>query len=311
VQPHEYAVVQQWGRTDLQELGPGLHVRLPWPATRVERIPAGRVATLRVAPPGLQKLESSDAKDVGLILWQHNVFSEGLFLAAGPEAAADQTGIPVNLAVAVADVRYSIKDARAFYTSHQRPRELLQLLSRRELSRFLLSIDLSELLSKGPVAMQEELRDELQATADARKLGVSVVSVGIPALQPPPAVAPAFEAVLKARADAEVDVLTARQYAAIETAKAAEQASRHISEANAETVRAIKLAEAEVMVFKKLRVVHANSPDLYETRAAMDALELWLKDVRKVIIASRSDSDVITLELKKVRPDLLDAFGGD
>jgi regulator of protease activity HflC (stomatin/prohibitin superfamily) len=311
VQPHEYAVAQQWGRPGLQELGPGLHVRLPWPATRVERIPAGRVATLRVAPPGLEALETSDDKDIGLILWQHSVFSKGLFLAAGPQSQVDQTGVAVNLAVAVADIRYSINDARAFYTSHQRPRELLRLLSRRQLSRFLLSIDLSELLSKGPVAMQTSLRDQLQTTVDARKLGVTIVSVGIPALQPPPAVAPAFEAVLKAGADAEVDVLMAKQYVAVETAKASEEAGRYISEANAETVRTIKLAEAEVLVFQKLRAVHAKSPELYETRVAMDALELWLKDVRKVIITSKSDSDVISIELKKVRPDLLDAFGGD
>ena len=185
---------------------------------------------------------------------------------------------------------------------------LLQLVSRRELSRYLLENDLPQLMASGRGAMAVALRERIEVAAKARGLGVEVDSVGVRALQPPPQVAEAWEGVVQARADAGRLMAEAEAYAVKQRATAATVASTLVTEAEAATVRAVKMATAEAKTYDKLRLVHADYPELLETRAAMDAVEVWLRDARKVIIASKREREVITLELKKARPDIMEGF---
>jgi regulator of protease activity HflC (stomatin/prohibitin superfamily) len=307
VQPHETALVQGTARAELEVLDAGLYWRLPWPFTRVTRVPSGRLQTVSIMPIALTAETDPDSEPPA-IGWADKRFSKELFLAASAATSEDLSGTPVNLAAAAVDVRYRVADPQLYFTSQGDPQAVLRLVSRREVSRYLMEHDLPELLARGRTAMEQGLLDRINAAAKDRKLGISVESVGMPSLHPPPQVAAVWEGVTQARADAGRLLVEAETFAVTRKAGATAVASTLVTEAQAATVRATKMAEAEAATYGKLRPVHAAYPELLETRAAMDAVEVWLRDARKVIVAADRDREVITLELKKVRPDLLEGF---
>src|SRR5205085_1719579 len=87
---------------------------------------------------------------------------------------------------------------------------LLQDLATREVVRYLVGVDMHEIMSYGRLEAAQTLRDRIQNAADNRRLGARVISVGLQDLHPPVKVAPDYEKVIGAIHTKQAKILAAR-----------------------------------------------------------------------------------------------------
>lgn len=184
------------------------------------------------------------------------------------------------------------------------PERVQRALAERALTHFLLEHEIVDLLSADLRSSQAALVAAMNQEGEAMGTGVAVDWVAIRRLQPPAAVASAFDGVLRAGQKAREAIAEARQVTSEYEATAESEANQMVAEATAETIRTRKLAEVEVANFRRQLAVYRAHPELYTTREHMALLETWLADVNKVVLAKRSMREVISLDLKQ-QTDLL------
>ena len=283
---------------------------MPWPVSRIYRVNAKRVQKVTI-PASLEDRNGQTEAPREALFWSDDRLSGSLFLAASFKKDQRKKGseingsLPVNLASVKIEIHYKITDCAAYYTNCNEPAGLLQYIGSRELTRFMVENDFPWLFKSGIEMMHNSLTSEIQNVADSHQLGVSILHVSIVNLQPPPKVASSYRAVVRAQEGQSQKRAKAEQYAVKIQAQAEQEANRIVKEAESDTSLITNLAEVEKKIYKRQHEAYKKYPQLYKTRSTMDALEEWLKDVRKIVVTTGKAREVINLELKKMQPDLL------
>jgi len=243
LKPHEEALLLRFGRlvTDdegkARTLGPGLHLKAPWPIDRVivpefvlrdtNNQVAGVVRTatgLRTIPLGTP--EPADPSKA--ILWTdphgpNEVFS---IVRAGDTAVGGRE-TDLALAAVEAPVQYVVGDVEAFerLASPEMRDKILRSVGQREVTRFLATKRLDDVIGAGRDRLAGELWPRVEAAyADITRrggeqaipTGVRVVHVGAHGFHPPANAAPGYERVVQ-QAARNVARLTDAQARAVQT----------------------------------------------------------------------------------------------
>jgi modulator of FtsH protease HflK len=233
VGPDEQGTVLRFGALARGPLGPGMHLKAPWPIETSEIYPTGKVLQLTISSDKLGRFEK---KREGL-LWtggDDDAAKMGLefFLCASETGSG--SGSSLSLLVADVIVQYRIGDLVKFLEGSTSARESIELVTQQEASNYFAGKTLEELLSKGRTEGGPELQKRIQARVDALGLGFEIVDVGVTTLQPPPGkVARQFHRQIGAQQERETLVQLAYKDAIKTLAKVAGSVdrSRKINEA--------------------------------------------------------------------------------
>jgi membrane protease subunit HflK len=233
VGPDEQGTVLRFGALARGPLGPGMHLKAPWPIETSEIYPTGKVLQLTISSDKLGRFEK---KREGL-LWtggDDDAAKMGLefFLCASETGSG--SGSSLSLLVADVIVQYRIGDLVKFLEGSTSARESIELVTQQEASNYFAGKTLEELLSKGRTEGGPELQKRIQARVDALGLGFEIVDVGVTTLQPPPGkVAREFHRQIGAQQERETLVQLAYKDAIKTLAKVAGSVdrSRKINEA--------------------------------------------------------------------------------
>jgi regulator of protease activity HflC (stomatin/prohibitin superfamily) len=126
--------------------------------------------------------------------------------------------VPVSLIIASMPVQYRVKDLYSYIYNHNEPKQLLESICYRELTKFAASArievdnesDMSQsLLGAGRAEAERVFKDKIQAAADEEKLGIEIVFLGLQGLHPPPEVAADYQKVVGAVQTKEAMILYA------------------------------------------------------------------------------------------------------
>jgi len=233
VGPDEQGVVLRFGSLVRGPIGPGIHLKAPWPVETSEVYPTGKVLQLTISSDKLGRFEK---KREGL-LWtggDDDAAKMGLeFFLCAPEAAAGGGG-SLSLLVADVIVQYRIGDLVRFLEGSVSARESIELVTQQEAGNYFASKPLDELLSRGRTEGGPELQQRIQARVDALGLGFEIVDVAITTLQPPPGkVAREFHRQIGAQQERETLVQRANKDSLVTLVKVAGsvERSRRINEA--------------------------------------------------------------------------------
>lgn len=186
VQQDEDGVVTRFGRVD-RVVDSGIHLTLPWPLERIERVATTEVRTI---PIGLRAEVGSGA--VG---------------DAGDEAQW-MTG-DTNIVELKVDVQYVVGDPAAYLYSvadfpDGRQRDaLIEQAAQAELTRLVARLNVDEVLSVGKARLQQEAKLGMQTLLDELDLGLRLLTVNIAEVRPPASVIGAFNDVASAESDKE------------------------------------------------------------------------------------------------------------
>lgn len=309
INPGEQALLERWGKPAREDniLNPGLHLKMPWPVDKVYRFHTDKIQSFRVGTP-------ADEDHGKVITWnvKHEDEPVNLMVASRDSQAVANTnatggGVPVDLLTVGIPVQYQIKDIRAFAYNHVNASNLLERIAMREVVRYLVGVDLFEVLSTGKAKAAEDLQKAIQAEADLRTLGVRIVLVGLEDVHPPQKVAAAFENVVGARQESEASIRQAEGYALRMAELSRAEADRLVREAEAYQFQRVATAEAQAARFKQQVQAYEASPEVYTTRAKLQALIQNSTNVRFIVKTTTNTHDIFQIDLEeKISPDVFD-----
>jgi modulator of FtsH protease HflK len=314
LEPHELGLLERFGRPveDRAVLSPGLHFKLPWPIDQVYRHPANQIESFHVG-----FTVDEERHEERTLLWTSSHYQEEVnFLVASNEQQVgldNEQTVPVNLLTAAIPVQYRISNLEDWVYKHSNPKELIEEIGNREVVRYLVSVDLIDIMSTGRLEAAQALTERIQAKADEAQLGVEVLFVGLQDIHPPMGdkqmpVAGTFEEVIGAVQEKETTILAAEAYAAEVVPMARAEAAKLLNEAEAFRTERIEGAKASAERFKSQFAAMQVSPDVYKNRKYFEVLGESLNDIRKYVIIPDSVEETFIMNLEdKIAYDLLDA----
>ena len=245
---------------------PGLHFHAPWPWGRVVVVPTERV----------QEFSIGFERDLeGPILWAEKHFEgeQNILVGHGEEL------LTVNI-----PVQYRVKDAVAFLKNTSDARNALASLGYHELLRLTNDHSAFGLMTTDRGAISRKLRASLQAAADARRLGLEIVFVGLKDVHPPVPVVPAYQDVVSAEEQHESLIDQARSFAVATAADGRISAEQVRLQAESTARARLARAGGEASRFLAPLDTWRAHPGVFETRLRLEATETNLGASRQLYV---------------------------
>jgi len=312
IEPGEEALLERFGQPVAQReiLGPGFHLKYPWPIDRAHRFRTQEIQTFTV---GLEH-EDEDHKE-GAVLWtvSHSKEEFNLLVASrgqpdpGATNAAGKKAPPVSLLTVGIPVQYQINDLKAWAYNYGDAADLLKKMATREVVRYLVAVDMMELMSTARFTAGEELRRRIQARADELKLGVRIIFLGLQDVHPPIQVGAAYERFVGARQTRQATVLQAQAFALRTNAQSRSDAFRRTLQASAASAVRVTAARANEALFTNQVTAFHAAPEVYSQRAYLQTLARHGAGARKYVkMTSTNSPEVLQFNLaEKIRDEFL------
>lgn len=247
LEPHQEGLVLRSGE-HVRTIGPGPHVKAPWPLSKVEipiyhaRDTENQRRTIPIyTATGVRSmnLATHPPSNVGAILWTNEHGTEEFFIAVQPssQATVDLAGQSKDVSLISAEIplHYTINDVEKFdrFSAPETREMLLKAVAQREMMIYLVTRDVDEVLGEGRSEITAELHNRINAAFEELDAGIEILFVGLEGVHPPRTVAPAFEKVVGAEQkheallhDAQANAVVSLTSAAGSVAHAQEIASR-------------------------------------------------------------------------------------
>ena len=320
IEAGEQGLVERWGRPRGEHiLNPGPHLKLPWPVEQVYRFRTDEIQTFTI---GIVEEEGKDdghghaaaaASRPGVVLWtvKHAKEEFNLLVASREQSAAanasssNQGGVPVDLLSVSIPVQYQIKDVKSFAYNHVNAGDLLEKIATREVVRYLVGVDIFDIMSVGRAKASSDLQTLIQERAEELKLGVRIVFVGLQDIHPPTKVAPAYESVVGTRQENEAKLRVAEGYAARTVSIASAEADRRVHRAEAYMAQRVARAQAQAAQFTNQVMAYKASPHVYTNRAYLQALTRGSTNSRKYVVIATNTVESFQFNLEdRIREDI-------
>ena len=325
VSPQEQAIVERFGKPAENEvLQPGIHFKWPWPFEKAFYHPTYELQALwlgtctheepekktkqshRGHHHGPRQEKEKTGKEPILFTKEHG-HEDDYFLTihrVQDERSRGET-IPVNLLAMDIFIHYRIENLYQYKYEHGNTRELLEGIANRELSIYLASTPMQDLIGDKRMEIARALQHRIQKRCDEKRMGMRLTIVGICNVHPPALVASDFEAVIGAMEEMQTKILEAEKYHNQVLPAAQSKAQEILFEAKSylETKKTITAAEAEV--FQHMKKAYENGGALYIQRKYLKILEENLSKKRILVVQPEAGKEVDVLNLEEKAADLL------
>ena len=140
----------------------------------------------------------------------------------------------------------------------------------------------------------------MQTILDRYSVGIAVESVNLQMVRPPEQVQAAFDDVLKAGQERNRAKDEAQAYANDVVPRARGAASRLTEEAEGYRARIVAQAEGDSQRFRSVLTEYQKAPQVTRERMYTDAMQEIYSNVTKVLVDSKSGSNLLYLPLDKI-----------
>lgn len=234
VAPDQRGMILRFGRPIRESVGPGLHLKAPWPIDRVvipelvERTATGDTRVVGLSATGVRTLQlgTPPAEGEGPVLWTNEHTKEEIFHISQPSFTIDRpTDLSRrDLALVALEVplTYSVSDPKAFdlLGPPGTREEILRVVGQRAVTQYISAVSIDTILGGERARLAGEIRSHVQrafdalnpdpATGEARGAGVHILSVTVAHMHPPRDVASKYEQVVIAQQNREARIEAAR-----------------------------------------------------------------------------------------------------
>ncbi len=197
-------------------------------------------------------------------------------------------------------VQYTIKDARDFLFENAQPKDAVMLAAESAVREIVGKSSMDSVLYEQRDAIAMDLAKSIQAQLDRLKAGIQVKNVNVLSVQPPEQVQAAFDDVQKANANREQLKNDAQAYANQVIPSAKGDAAALHEQAEGYKARVIATAEGDAQRFKSVLAEYQKAPQVTRDRIYIDTMRQVYANVSKVMVDSRSGSNMLYLPLDKL-----------
>lgn len=281
IDPQEVGLVQRFGQHVGGELGPGLHLRWPWPVDRVTRLEPDRLRMAAVGSPRGATLSDTASEAGAAASYEWNVRHAG-FDETPPLERLMLTG-DENLVEVAARIHYRVADPAAFAFAAADPARLIETSAERSLRTVLAGHALDDVLTGQRDGIEKAWHTHLAALLESLGAGVEVVSATVQDAHPPLDVVDAFRDAASALEERETLIDEAEGYALERLPIARGEARRQLLEAEAYQNRRVEAGRGESARFEMRAGAYRRANDLHRFRLQLQTIEGSLAGKPKLI----------------------------
>ena len=273
VQEGEQSVITTFGSYS-RTVDAGLQWRLPYPIQQHETV---KVTQLRSVDVGRQSVAASTGlRDSSMLTQDENI---------------------VDIRCTV---QYTLKDARAFLFENRGTDEAVSQASESAVREIVGRSKVDSVLYERRDAIAADLVKSIQAQLDKLNAGVTIKNVNLKNVEVPEQVQAAFDDAFKAGADRDRYKNEGQAYASDVIPKAQGTASRLAEEAQGYKSRVVARAEGDAQRFLSVYAEYQKAPGVMRDRLYIDTMREIYNNVTKVMVDSRSGSNLLYLPLDKI-----------
>ena len=215
----------------------------------------------------------------------------------------------------IVDIRFTVQyrraDARAYLFENRNPDEAVVQAAESAVREIVGRSKVDQVLYEQRDAIAQDLVKSIQAQMDRLKAGVVISNVNLQSVQVPDPVQAAFNDAFKAGADRDRFKNEGQAYASNEIPKARGTASRLSEEAEGYRSRVVAQAEGDAQRFRSVLTEYQKAPQVTRDRMYTDTMQQVYSNVTKVLVDSRSGSNLLYLPLDKLlQPGTVPAAAG-
>jgi len=203
----------------------------------------------------------------------------------------------LNIAIAV---QYRIQDPVNYVIAVQDPTSSLDNATQSAIRHVVGGNFMDQILTTGRAVVADEVHDRLQDYMNVYNTGILVSQVNVVDAQPPDAVRPAFDDVIRAREDEQRAQNTAQQYSNRIIPEARGEAQQAIEQANAYKQEVIAQAQGDASRFNQLLTEYRKAPDVTRQRLYIDSIENVMTNASKIMIDVEGGNNMLYLPLDKI-----------
>jgi membrane protease subunit HflK len=197
-------------------------------------------------------------------------------------------------------VQYIIEDPKNYVIAVQDPERSLDNAAESAIRHEVGSNFMDQILTTGRAAMAAAVEDRLQNYMDAYQTGIRISQVNVVDAQPPAAVQPAFDDVIRAREDEQRAQNQAQQYANRVIPEARGEAQRQIEQANAYKEEVIAKAEGDASRFNQLLAEYSKAPQVTRERMYIESLQAVMTASSKIMVDVQGGNNMLYLPLDRL-----------
>ena len=270
VQEGQQAVVTSFGKYT-GTVGAGFNWRFPYPFQAHETVPFTQLRTVEVG---------------------RNTVVQATGLRESSMLTRDENIVDIRLTV-----QYRLKDARDYLFENRNPDEAVVLAAESGVREIVGKSTMDSVLYEQRDAIAAELLRSVQRQLDRLKAGILIVNVNLQSVQPPEQVQAAFDDAFKAGADRERLKNEGQAYANDVIPKAQGTAARLHEEAEGYKARVVAQAQGDAQRFVSVLNEYQKAPAVTRDRLYIDTMQQIYANVSKVMVDSRSNSNLLYLPL--------------
>jgi modulator of FtsH protease HflK len=197
-------------------------------------------------------------------------------------------------------VQFTIRDLKDFLFENRDPEQAVLLAAESAVREIVGKNTMDSVLYEQRDAIATDLVKSIQAQLDRLKAGIQIKNVNVQSVQPPEQVQAAFEDAFKANANREQLKNEAQAYANDVIPRARGEAAKLREQAEGYKARVIATAEGDAQRFKSVLTEYQKAPQVMRDRLYIDAMQQVYSNVSKVMVDSRSGSNLLYLPLDKL-----------
>ncbi|MCK4512322.1 FtsH protease activity modulator HflK, partial [bacterium] len=285
VGPGRQGVVMRFGSAGTDALGPGLHVKAPWPVDRVVRVQVSEMRRIEVGfrTRDVPRAVTRVAEEFYATLWESR-HAAGTYEKMPEEAlrlTGDENIIDMNVVVC-----YRVSKVNDYVFNVAEREDYIRFIMESVMSKETGSLAIDDILTVRRGDFEDTLRTRTQELLDSAAIGVEVTSVRLQDIHPPLEVVPAFRDVASAREDKNRIMNEAYGYANQTIPRARGEAGASILEAQGYSHALQSRATGDADRFVALAKEHRKAPTVTETRLYIETMESLLQGREKYIVSS-------------------------
>ena len=273
VQEGEQAVITSFGKYS-KTVEAGFQWRLPYPFQAHETVPVTQLRSVEVGRASV--VAATGLRDSSMLTQDENI-------------------VDIRFTV-----QYLLKDARDYLFENRDPDEAVRQAAESAVREIVGKSNMDSVLYEQRDAIAAELGKSVQAQLDRLKAGILIKNVNVGSVQAPEQVQAAFDDAFKAGQNKEQLKNEGEAYANSVIPEAQGKAARLRQEAEGYRARVVARAEGDAQRFKAVLTEYQKAPAVTRDRIYIDTMQQIYSDVTKVMVDSRSGSNLLYLPLDKL-----------
>jgi membrane protease subunit HflK len=273
VQEGQQAVITSFGKYS-HTADAGFQWRFPYPFQAHETVPFTQLRSV----------------DIG-----RNTVSQATGLRDSSMLSQDENIIDIRFTV-----QYRLSDSRAYLFENRSPDEAVVLAAESAVREIVGRSNVDSVLYEQRDAVAADLVKSIQAQLERLKAGIVITNVNVQAVTVPEQVQAAFNDAVRAGADRDRFRNEGQAYASDVIPKAQGAAARLREEAEGYKARVVASAEGDAQRFRSVLAEYQRAPAVTRDRLYIETMQQVYSNVTKVMVDTRSNSNLLYLPLDKL-----------